>query len=302
VVEFLSADVRRLPDEESDPMAPREQRHAPLPSRIPILCYHSVSNVAEGAIAPFAVRPDDLARHLDLVVSGGCSPRTVSDFVAMLEQDQPIEPGTVLITFDDGYEDTLTVVAPMLAARRLPATVFVTTGYLPGSPGGTVADVPGAMIDWHHLVDLEAAGIEVGCHAHTHRALDVLPRTQARYEIRRSKDLVEAALGHPVASFAYPYGYASRWVQDEVRRCGFGSGCGVRNAFSHAGDNRWLMARLMLTATTTRDDVERWLVGSGAPLASRREHLTTKAWRAVRRARALGGTVSRSGAGSRHPG
>lgn len=38
----------------------------------------------------------------------------------------------VCITFDDGYANNFTVAMPILAARQLPATVFVAAGYLDG--------------------------------------------------------------------------------------------------------------------------------------------------------------------------
>jgi peptidoglycan/xylan/chitin deacetylase (PgdA/CDA1 family) len=37
--------------------------------------------------------------------------------------------GTVCITFDDGYRDNLTVAAPILEKYRLPATLFLATGF-----------------------------------------------------------------------------------------------------------------------------------------------------------------------------
>ena len=40
------------------------------------------------------------------------------------------EPGTVAITFDDGYRDNATNAAPALAARGLPWTLFASTGHV----------------------------------------------------------------------------------------------------------------------------------------------------------------------------
>ncbi len=220
---------------------------APL---IPIFNYHTVTDDPSSGIAPFAVRPAELVRHLDLMAARHCTALTVSGLVELLDRNITPSPGTVLITFDDGYQDNLTVAAPLLAARGLPATVFATSGLLPGCPGGAVSRDQGAMIPWSRLVELEAAGIEVGSHAHSHRQLDVLSRRDAGWEIRHSKELLEEALGHRITSFAYPHGYATRWLQGEVQRCGFHGACGVRNAFSHTTDNRWLLARLVVGPET----------------------------------------------------
>jgi len=254
------------------------------PASIAILNYHTITDTPEPGIARFAVRPDELARHLDLIVARGCTALTVSGLVDLLDHDVPPAPGTVLVTFDDGFEDNLTVAAPLLAARGLPATVFAATGFLPGCPGVWITLPPGPMLPWHLLPELESAGIEVGCHSHSHPELDVLARAEAAWEIRHSKALLEDVLGHPVGSFSYPHGYASRWLQQEVRRCGFRSACGVRNAFSHALDNRWLLSRLTVGAATTCDQVDGFMQGVGAPTAGFYELPRTKAWRSARRA------------------
>ncbi len=43
-----------------------------------------------------------------------------------------LERTAVALTFDDGYREHLSVVAPLLTARGLPATVFVSSGFLDG--------------------------------------------------------------------------------------------------------------------------------------------------------------------------
>ena len=256
--------------------------------RIPLLGYHSVSDSPEGAIAPFTVGSGEMARQLDLVVASGRRAVTVSEYVELLNSDPSHVHETVVITFDDGFEDNLTVAGPLLAERHLPATVYATTGFLRGPTGASAFPTLGRMIAWRDLGRLEAAGFEIGAHGHSHRPLDVLTHAEAHEEITLSKQLLERSLGHRVSSFAYPHGYANRWTRDEVRRCGFRSACGVRNAFSHPGDDRWLLARLTVTATTPTSQVQAWLDGSGAPTASGHEALRTTAWREARRARAAG--------------
>jgi peptidoglycan/xylan/chitin deacetylase (PgdA/CDA1 family) len=101
------------------------------PSRATILMYHSVARPQdEPSIAPgnrvseasFEEHCRFLSRHRTVV--------SLDTFVEALEQGRPIPVRTVVLTFDDGYRDTLEVAAPILARYGLPATVFLATAYV----------------------------------------------------------------------------------------------------------------------------------------------------------------------------
>src|SRR5207253_4620134 len=160
---------------------------------------------------------------LELIVDAGAETLTVSGLVHRLRRGEPLPRRTVVITFDDGFLDTLDIAAPRLRAKGLVATVYLTTGYLQGGTRGSSPHAPGAMVPWDRLHELEAAGLELGAHTHGHPQLDVLPSREATAEVRTSKVLLEASLGHPVRSFAYPHGYTSAWLRSEVQRAGFES-------------------------------------------------------------------------------
>ena len=70
--------------------------------------------------------------------------------------------------------------------------------------------------------------VEVGAHTVTHPILSALPAVSQRREIAKSKARLEQILGHPVTSFAYPYGkpwdYDAQTV-DIVRQAGFACAC-----------------------------------------------------------------------------
>jgi len=42
--------------------------------------------------------------------------------------DKTLKPNSLLVTFDDGYRDNLTVALPILEKYQVPASIFLTTG------------------------------------------------------------------------------------------------------------------------------------------------------------------------------
>jgi peptidoglycan/xylan/chitin deacetylase (PgdA/CDA1 family) len=254
---------------------------------VPILLYHCISDDPPAWIRPFSVTPRMFRRHLDLIVETGATVLRVSDHVAaMAALESPPRP-VVLITFDDGLADFDSEALPALDNAGLPATLYVTTGFLDDAARPAGARPDGAWLDSRAVADLHAHGIEIGAHSHTHPHLDTLSATDAHDEIARPKGILEEILGAPVRSFAYPHGFSSRSIRTQVRECGYTSACAVRNALSHPSDDPFALARMTIRSDTSLAELEEWLHGRGAPSASRREHVRTRAWRVYRRGRAV---------------
>jgi peptidoglycan/xylan/chitin deacetylase (PgdA/CDA1 family) len=74
------------------------------------------------AVAPkiFEMQMEFLARRRKVV--------SISGLVSRLERGDVPETGTVVISFDDGYRDTLEVAAPIMERYGLPAIVYLSTG------------------------------------------------------------------------------------------------------------------------------------------------------------------------------
>ncbi|WP_371667099.1 polysaccharide deacetylase family protein [Streptomyces sp. NBC_00289] len=260
---------------------------------VPVFLYHAVSDNPPRWLAPFTVSPRTFVEHLNMIADSGLRVVPLRQLVTTLLGGPPLPPRSAVLTFDDGYADFASTVAPLLAGRGLPATLYVTTGALhaSGTPSGRGPFPSAATLSWGQLRELDAAGFEIGGHTKTHPQLDTLPRTSVREEVGGCKREIEDALGHPVDSFAYPHGYSSRTVRTLVWETGWTSAAAVRgpSALSSNRDDPLRFARLMVRADTDRKRFELWAQGEGAPVAPFAEGLRTRGWRAYRRARAVTG-------------
>ncbi len=135
--------------------------------------------------------------------------------------------GTLSITFDDGYRDNLEVAAPILRRLQLPATFFVTTGFV-GSNTVPPWDLhlprnPGWM-SWDQVRALAAMGFEIGSHTDTHLDLGSADVDTVRAELGVSRRKLAEALGRPPELFAYPFGgreHITPRSRELVREAGF---------------------------------------------------------------------------------
>ncbi|MET7455995.1 polysaccharide deacetylase family protein [Streptomyces sp. NPDC005574] len=260
---------------------------------VPVFLYHSVSNDPPRWLAPYTVSPRTFVRHLNMIADSGLSVVPLRELVTTLLGGPPLPPRSAVLTFDDGYADFASTVAPLLAGRGLPATLYVTTGGMRTSTSlsGCGLFPSATMLSWAQLRELDTAGFEIGGHSRTHPQLDTLPRSSVREEVGGCKREIEDALGHPVEPFAYPHGYSSRAVRTLVWEAGWTSAAAIRSAsaLSSNRDDPLRFARLMVRADTSRERFELWARGEGAPVAPFPEGLRTRGWRAYRRARALTG-------------
>jgi peptidoglycan/xylan/chitin deacetylase (PgdA/CDA1 family) len=213
--------------------------------------------------------------------------------------DGPALPARpVVLTFDDGYADFASTVAPLLHSRGLPATVYVTTGALrtDGQPSRRGPFPAVEMLSWAQVGELDAAGFEIGGHSRTHPQLDTLPRQAVREEVSGCKRELEDALGHALDAFAYPHGYSSSRVRALVGESGWTSAAAIRaaSALTSCRDDPLWFARLMVRGDTSRARFGQWTRGEGAPVAPFAEGIRTRGWRAYRRLRASVGRPYRA--------
>jgi peptidoglycan/xylan/chitin deacetylase (PgdA/CDA1 family) len=94
-----------------------------------VLTYHRVNDDADPFFPSLSV---DVFEQQIAFVARYYQVLPVEDLVDRMARGT-VPPNALAVTFDDGYRDTLTHAAPILARHGVPATVFVTTGFVAGT-------------------------------------------------------------------------------------------------------------------------------------------------------------------------
>jgi len=208
-----------------------------LARRAHVLCYHRVCAAPpEEALQYYNVQPSDFARQLDHLVKLKCNVVTARTLLNRLVRREPLPSRTVVITFDDGYRNNYTHAFPLLAERGLPATFFVTTGYVESAEpfpwlatDRAIEQAGGAdptiwePIRWSELREMEGHGMEVGSHSHSHPQFMELDESQMVNEVRTSRHALEQH-GLTATTFASSYatfGRAATTLAKVVNQEGF---------------------------------------------------------------------------------
>jgi len=106
----------------------RRLRRTILPQRgAIILCYHRITDLPNSPRRLW-VSPPRFAEQLE-VITRYFTPISLSELVARLRNGNAPDKA-IVVTFDDGYADNLWNAKPLLERYGVPATVFVTTGFV----------------------------------------------------------------------------------------------------------------------------------------------------------------------------
>jgi peptidoglycan/xylan/chitin deacetylase (PgdA/CDA1 family) len=260
-----------------------EQANAPLP----VLMYHSVSEVPAASTRALSVRPGMFGAQLCHLRCQGFTGLTFGDFSQRRRTGQPLPARPIVLTFDDGYADLVEEALPIMIEQGFPATVFVTTGWLRDAGRYAAPTAPGRMLSWTQLAELSAAGVEVAAHSHSHAQLDQISPARLRAELGDCKRLLEDRLGQPVCSLAYPYGYSNKRVRAVAREVGYLQAASVANATAASAGDPFRVPRLTIRRSTSSATFASTVNGKWIRVHYAPARALTAGWAVVRRTRAI---------------
>lgn len=156
-----------------------------------------------GSTPNLAVSPKVFAIHLWWLRINGWAFATLSEAI-----ESPPRPKTVVLTFDDGYLDNLTLMLPILRKNNAKATVFLVADRSNFYAGGNKDGSPLApMLSDQNVRELLSSGlVELGGHTLNHVRLVDLDTTEKTQQILGGRNSLIEAFNVPIKTFAYPFG------------------------------------------------------------------------------------------------
>ena len=199
-----------------------------------ILTYHSL-DMSGSAIS---LTPGLFRSQMEMLA------RSATSVVPLSKVQQ--NPGSVALTFDDGYLNFFEHALPVLAEYHFPATVFVVTGYCGLHNGWHSRQRRPARLElmgWRELREAARLGVALGAHTVNHPDLPALPEDEVDRELRDCRASLEDQSSQAVETFAYPYGAWSPAIRLAVSRH-FRLACGTTLGFVDSRSDPFLLPRV----------------------------------------------------------
>lgn len=183
------------------------------------LLYHSISETPSD---PFAVSPANFQRQLAWLADSGYQVISHHQFLENLNQGRSLARSLVL-TFDDGFEDFYLNAFPLLQEFGFSAIVFIPTALVGSAQTWNPAYPSRKLMSQDQIHHLLESGFEIGSHTAHHRSLPSLDEQALHQELGESLRYLQSLPRQQAPCLAYPYGRAGLREQHAAGKLGYTS-------------------------------------------------------------------------------
>lgn len=202
---------------------------------VPILMYHSISD-EEGSLH---VTSGNFARQIGFLKEKGYNVISLDEFVEGERKGIKFPHDTVVITFDDGYENNYLYAFPVLAKYDMTATIFLITNY---------ADNRKEYVTWDQVRLMMSKGIDFGGHTRSDVYLpSVKDEGSLRNEVAGPKKDIESRTGKEAKYFCYPTGGFNKQVKLAVKEAGYKGACTTNRGVDRFNHDVYELTRVKVT-------------------------------------------------------
>ncbi len=266
--------------------------------RTPVLMYHYlVDNDAEVSVGgkeynnAAVMSVNQFKRQMEYIKNNGYQTIYVSEFLSYLSHGTLPPPKSVVVIFDDGYENNYTLAYPILKDLGLKANIAVIfKNSIKKSDDPNYQETITPRLTMSEIEEMQASGVfEIGSHSYAgHSPEDKYEakegyylaqpaynkelcrqETEAEFENRleddafKAKEILRQRLGVENPFFVYPYGRISDMLIKKIKNSGFTSGFIIGEAYAQANTDLYKIPRFTIKTNTTDTEFASIISGQG---------------------------------------
>jgi peptidoglycan/xylan/chitin deacetylase (PgdA/CDA1 family) len=174
---------------------------------VPIFAYHRVEEKTD----LYSMPPEDFKKQMAYLKEKGYKTLKLGDYAQRRKKGDTFHNECVLI-FDDGYEDNLTIAAPIMKEFGYIGNMYM-AGMYEGWPG---------YLTWDQEVELAKWGWELGSHTFIHKPMTTLEPAERLADLKLSHDhMLGLYYSNNGVTLSYPNGACNDAVAEDVKRAGY---------------------------------------------------------------------------------
>ncbi len=203
---------------------------------VPIVMFHHVDTYSHEELN--TISPKKFEKIMAFLKNHHYQVIRLEQLVDAINHHTKLAPRSVVLTFDDGYDNNYTYAFPILKKYQFPATIFVISNFI----GKEDFLTPG------HIKEMVNSGlIDIGSHTKNHVYLPgIKDRNSTVDEIAGSKSDLEKFLGRPVDYFCYPSGGFNSDIQSIVHQAGYKAACTTNRGHDKYNKDIYALKRVRL--------------------------------------------------------
>jgi len=214
---------------------------------IAILMYHSIGDNENF----FTVRADEFARQMKYLKDNKYQVISLSKLVEILESDQILPKKTIVLTFDDGYQDNYNNAFPILKEHNFPAAIFLASGLVSREITNR-QNISLPLLSWEQIQEMHDSGlVDFEPHTVNHIRLHQVDIDEAEKEIVDSKREIEQRLNKKCPFFCYPGGRYNKEIIDVLKNNEFKAARSTINGYVQKGDNPFELKKVPVRSTAS---------------------------------------------------
>ena len=218
----------------------------PRQKRASVLMYHSIGN--DNTL--LAVKLENFKKQMKYLKDNNYRVISLNNLVEILKTKKDLPKKTIVLTFDDGFENNYINAFSVLKEYNFPVTIFLTVGSIGEKVVTSQGNFP--ALNWDEIKEMHDSGlIDFQPHTMTHPKLDQITLKEIKLEIIQSKKIIEEKLNKKCYFFAPPKGRFSQEIKEVLKVEGFKAVLTIEKGLIKKNDDLFSLKRRAVNSTTS---------------------------------------------------